>query len=55
MPVRDLATLHPAQYDRVVVAVLAGWEAPYKQIQERGVAREELITFFVDGRAREEG
>ena len=54
MPVHDLATLQPAQYDRVVVAVLADWEAPYKEIQKRGVAREDMITFFVNSLAREE-
>ncbi len=55
MPVHDLATLQPERYDRVVVALLQGWETPYEEIQERGVARGDVITFFVDGRAREEG
>ena len=55
MPVHDLATLQPEQYDQVVVGLLQGWEAPYKQIQERGVAPGDLVTFFVDGRDREEG
>ena len=55
MPVHDLATLQPERYDRVVVALLQGWEAPYKKIQERGVAPKDLVAFFVDYRAREEG
>ena len=55
MPVHSLATLQPEQYDRVVVALLRDWEAPFKEIQARGVAPKDLVTFFVDGRAREEG
>ncbi len=45
MPVLDLATLQPERYDRVVVALLQGWGAPYKEIQERGVAPRILLHF----------
>ena len=55
MPVLSLATLQPERYDRVVVALLRDWEAPFKEIKARGVAPKDLVTFFVDGRAREEG
>ena len=46
MPVRDVAALHPGNYDRVVVAVLEDPETSYAYLQALGVPKEQLVTFF---------
>jgi DNA-binding MarR family transcriptional regulator len=53
MPVLDLSALRPERYDRVLLAVLQGWEVPHGALQERGVTPEKLVTFFRDNRVRE--
>lgn len=55
LPVRDTATLQPEDYDRVLVATLNGSEASLKELRERGMAPDKLVTFFANGRDREEG
>lgn len=54
MPVYDAAGLEPERYDRVVIALLAGWEEPFNKLLEQGVSSANLLIFFADGRAREE-
>ncbi len=53
IPVRDIATLEPDQYDRVLIALLSGWETASAELLERGAAPEKLVAFFADGKARE--
>lgn len=53
MPVQDLAALRPERYDRVLLALLQGWEVPHAALQERGATPEKLVTFFGDNRVRE--
>ena len=53
MPVRDLSALRPERYDRVLLALLQGWEVPHGALQERGVTPEKLVTFFGDNRVTE--
>ena len=52
MPVRDVASMRPDEFDRVVVAVLGDWESGREELQEVDVAPEKLVTFFADGQAR---
>ena len=52
MPVHDVATLNPAQYDRVMVGFLDGSKASYLALREREVEPEKLITFFTDAEAK---
>ena len=54
MPVRDVATLQPEQYDRVLVALLDGSEEVLVELQKQGAAKAKVVMFFADGRAREE-
>jgi DNA-binding MarR family transcriptional regulator len=53
MPVQDLEALRPERYDRVLLALLQGWEAPHGDLRDRGAAPEKLVTFFGDNRVRE--
>ena len=53
MPVRDVATIQPERYDRVLIAVLAEPGATSKVLLERGASPEQLVAFFADGRTRE--
>ena len=52
MPVYDSADLQPERYDRVVIAVLVGWEEPFNQLLERGAASGDVLIFFADGHVR---
>lgn len=54
MPVRDVATLQPAEYDRVVIASLGSLDGIYEELQQRGAREEKLVTFFAAGKGREE-
>ena len=55
LQIQDLTTLDPVQYDQVVVALLTDWEQARDELRSRGALPEKLVTFFADGRAREEG
>lgn len=55
MPVHDVESLRPQHYDRIVFALLDGWQAPYKELLERGVGPDDLVAFFADDRDLEEG
>jgi hypothetical protein len=55
LPVRNMATLQPDRYDRVVMALLTGWEKPCGELRKRGASPRKLVTFFADGKARVEG
>ena len=46
MSVRDVGTLQPEQYDRIFVARLNSTDADCTELQELGVAKDKLVTFF---------
>lgn len=52
IPVRDVVTLQPDQYDRVVVAVLNGPHESYGLLQDLGVDEDQLVTFFPNNRLK---
>jgi len=54
MSVRDVATLQPEQYDRILVAILGETGETLAELQNMGAVQEKLVTFFADGRTREE-
>ena len=49
MPVRDIGTLQPSQYDSVVIAALSDSESILRCLKEHGVTLENPLTFFPDG------
>ena len=53
MPIHDIKSLQPNRYDRVVLALLGGWEEPLEDLKSRGIPEECLVTFFADGTAKE--
>ena len=46
MPIQDVATLRPDQYDRVMVAVLEDVQARSVDLRNLGVTPEQLVTLF---------
>jgi len=48
MPVREVATFQPEQYDRMVVAFLDKVDGGSAELLALGVAPEKLVTFFKD-------
>ena len=46
MSVRDVGTLQPEQYDRILVARLSSPDADCTELQDLGVAEDKLVTFF---------
>ena len=46
MPVRNLATLDPGGYDRIVIASLGDSEGISEMLQLQGVAQQKVVTFF---------
>lgn len=52
LPVRDVATLQPEQYDRIVVALLEGREQTLIRLRDQGAVSEKLVTFFPAKRRR---
>ena len=54
MPVRDVATLRADEYDRILVGLLGDLESPCQALREQGTSSYQLVTFFADGREREE-
>jgi hypothetical protein len=48
MPVRNVGTLDPGQYDRVIVAFLSGQEESCVELIALGVTSKQLVTFFSD-------
>lgn len=53
--VQDVATMEPAQYDQVMVALLEDWERACALLRDRNAEPRKLITFFADGKSQEEG
>ena len=51
MPVQNIETLQPTQYDRVVIALLSGSESTLTQLRDQGVPLDHLVAFFPDGMA----
>ena len=54
MPVQELATLRPEEYDRVVIALLPSSAEDWDQLQRQGVTQEKLVRFFEGNHAPEE-
>lgn len=54
MPVRDIEALRPDDYDRVVVAQVDASDSLYDLLRERQVDTQQIVSFFANGRAREE-
>lgn len=48
MSVRNIGTLDPGQYDRVIVAFLSGQEESSVELMALGVTSKQLVTFFSD-------
>ncbi len=48
IPIRDVATLRPDQYDRVMVAVLDDVQARSVELRNLGVTPEQLVTLFAN-------
>lgn len=46
IPIRDVATLRPDQYDRVVVAVLEDVHKKSLELRDLGVSPDQLVTLF---------
>lgn len=46
MPVRDVATLRPESYDRVLISTFDSVEMRYAELREQGVSTDKLVTFF---------
>ena len=53
MPVQDVTTLQPDQYDRIVIADLKGPEPILNLFQQNGSMADRLVTFFADGKTGE--
>ena len=53
MPIHDIETLQPDRYERVVIAMLSGWENLLEDLGACGIPEESMVTFFADGTARE--
>jgi len=47
--------LNPDQYDRVLVAFLSDPGAARDELRDEGITGRQIVTFFGDGRARDEG
>ena len=50
IPVQEITRISSEQYDWVLVANLAGQESIRSRLQELGIEKDKLITFFVNGR-----
>lgn len=53
IPVRDISTLQPEDYDRIMVAYLNPPEKVCAGLQERGATLDQLMTFFPDGSTKD--
>ena len=51
MPVRDLNSLNPDQYDRVLIGYLGNQDSTRSQLSEQGVNSDKLVVFFSSGLA----
>ena len=49
LPVQDVATLQPDEYDKVMVAILGDTTVPFAELEDQGVAEEKLVQFFAGG------
>jgi len=55
MPVHELATLRPEQYDRVVIASLGRSEAIHTELRQLGLESHQVVAFFSNGTVGEGG
>ena len=46
IPVRDIATLHAEEYDRIIVGHLGDSDTASRTLSERGTSSHQLVTFF---------
>ena len=46
LPVRDVRTIQPEEYDRIVLVLLKDTEAASLELRERGVAPDKLVSLF---------
>ena len=46
MPVRELASLQPEWYDRIVVALMGNLEEPLSELEKLSAAPQKIVTFF---------
>lgn len=46
MPVRDVASLHPGSYDRVLISTFDSVEIRCAELRAQGVSTDKLVTFF---------
>ena len=53
MPVRDIDTLVPANYDSVMIAIVGEAESACLQLKEHGVEPSKMVSFFPSDRAEE--
>jgi hypothetical protein len=51
--VRDIATLEPEQYDRIVIAFPGRAPEAYGELLQREAAEDRLVVFFADDKSRE--
>jgi hypothetical protein len=49
LPVHDISTLDPDQYERVVIASLRENEEAYAELRQRGLKSRQVVTFFSNG------
>ena len=55
MPVRDIDTLVPSDYDRVMIATVGKSESALSRLEECGVDPRKLVSFFPHGKAEVQG
>ena len=53
MPVRDIATMVPEHYDRVMVAIIGESEPAFLRLKEQGVEPGKMVSFFPGGKVEE--
>jgi hypothetical protein len=46
MPIRDVASLHPGSYDRVLISTFDSVEIRCAELRAQGVSTDKLVTFF---------
>ena len=51
MPIRDIKTIEPDGYDRVVIAVIGDLKEQLAEIKDLGVSLQDVVTFFNGAKA----
>ena len=55
IPIQDVSQINSERYDRVLVANLVGQQSTRAQLQELGIEKDTLVTFFENGRINGDG